>query len=320
MAQNPFGTKSFFKSGTSPSPYAIVSKLRIYDSRGRFVITYKGTGAKISITFKKNENNRQRIAQILASPSDGNIYRKIVELGEPGSYEVSLECDSNAAVGEINFLEKKSKLLHNIAKPMPKIAFVGDSFSEPTISDSADSYSWQGYPQVFARISNTNVFSIAAGGTGYIQTLGTREAALIRIDQDVIPLKFDIIVLALGINDNTKDPLNTSAELGMILELLQRKSSKSLIYVLSPFWPKGIEYAPSSISKMNSSFENQCGKYTFCKFLDLWVGDGYIQGDGSMTTPTGKGNSDWITGTDGTHPSVGGHDYIAKYILNLMLR
>lgn len=207
-----------------------------------------------------------------------------------------------------------------MANQRPRIAFVGDSFSEPTISDVGISYAWQGFPQVFSWMTNTNVEAVAAGGTGYLRNLKNRVAASDRIKTEVIPRNFDVVVVALGINDLIYfKSSDLSAVLADILQTFKLKSPKTIVYVVSPFWPRGISFAPESLMETNEMLKFACSEYKGCAYLDFWSDGGYIQGSGNVMSPSGDGNADWITGPDGTHPTIIGHQYIARLVLQKIL-
>ena len=320
LSQNAVGLPPSSLVGTSPSPFAVLVSMTITDPRGRFAFSFKGTGGKISINYKKGSGSKYRIAKLVEPPVDGSLNTNIVEFGSSGKFVVEFQCDSNISFGGVSFLDKKSTLDKPVGKQKPRVAFAGDSFSEPTISDLDDSYSWQGFPQVFASMTNTNVQSVASGGTGYLKQYNNRIDGLSRIKKEVVPQKFDVVVIALGINDLAYfKSSELSAALVDVLNSFKLESPKSLVYVVSPFWPKGSTFAPESLLESNHLLDLACKEYERCAFIDLWKDGGYIQGSGTSLEPHGDGNADWITGPDGTHPTILGHQYIARLILQKIL-
>ena len=320
LSQNAIGLPSNSVIGTSPSPFAVIVSMNIKDRRGRFAFSFKGSGGKIQINFTKGAGSKHRIEKIVESPTDGSVNSNVVEFGSAGRYMVEFQCDSNVYFGGVLFLDSGSTLIKPAAKQKPRIAFVGDSFSEPTISDVGISYAWQGFPQVFSWMTNTNVEAVAAGGTGYLRMLNNRVAASDRIKTEVIPRNFDVVVIALGINDLIYfKSSELSAVLTDILQTFKLKSPKTIVYVVSPFWPRGIPFAPESLMETNEMLHLACIEYKGCAYLDLWSNGGYIQGSGNAMSPNGDGNADWITGPDGTHPTIIGHRYIARLVLQKIL-
>jgi len=320
LSQNAIGLPANSVIGTSPSPFAVVVSMNIKDRRGRFVFNFKGSGGKILINFTKESWPKYQIAKLVETPADGSVNSNIVEFGSKGRYTVEFQCDSNVYFGGVSFLDSMSNLIKPVAKQKPRIAFVGDSFSEPTISDHSISYAWQGFPQVFSRMTNTNVESVAAGGTGYLRQLNNRVGGSERIKAEVVSQKFDVVVVALGINDLLYfKGSELGAVLADILNTFKLKSPKTLVYVVSPFWPKGFSFAPDSLVESNEMLHLACMEYKGCAYIDLWSNGGYIQGSGTTLTPKGDGNADWITGPDGTHPTILGHQYIARLVLQKML-
>ena len=320
LSQNAIGLPSNSIIGTSPSPFAVIVSINIKDRRGRFAFSFKGSGGKIQINVTKGAGPKNRIERLVESPTDGSLNSNVVEFGSTGRYIVEFQCDSNVYFGGVLFLDSGSTLIKPVAKQKPRIAFVGDSFSEPTISDVGISYAWQGFPQVFSWMTNTNVEAVAAGGTGYLRKLNNRVAASDRIETEVIPRKFDVVVVALGINDLIYfKSSELSAALANVLQTFKLKSPKTIVYVVSPFWPRGISFAPESLMETNEMLQVACSEYKGCAYLDLWSNGGYIQGSGKALSPKGDGNADWITGPDGTHPTIIGHQYIARLVLQKML-
>lgn len=320
LSQNAYGQTSTSTIGTTPSPFSIIVSMNISDARGRFAFKFKGSGGKISITSKKNSGTKYRIAKLVVTPPDGSINTFILELGSKGKFLLEFQCDANVYFGGIYFLDNKSSITMPESIKKPRVAIVGDSFSEPTISDTEVSYSWQGFPQIFAQITGTNVYSFAAGGTGYVKQFQNRASGLERFRTEVLPAKFDVVIIALGINDLRS---SYGADLNMVLQDMlafsKLQSPNTLVFVVSPFWPNGIMYAPQSLSETNDMLNVTCVEYINCRFINLWSDNGYIQGSGNMLEPKNDGNADWITGPDGTHPTIRGHEYIARYILNKML-
>ena len=320
LSQNPFGLPPNSIIGTSPAPFAVIVSLNIKDRRGRFAFSFKGTGGKIQINFTKGKEPKKRIGKLVETFPDGSVNSNVLEFGSMGRYIVEFQCDSNVYFGGVLFLDRGSTLIKPVANQLPKIAFVGDSFSEPTISDLSNSYQWQGFPQVFSWMTKTNVEAVAAGGTGYLKQFNNRMAASERIKTEVIPREFDVVVIALGINDLfSYRGSELSLVLAEILQTFKLESPKTLVYVVSPFWPRGLSFAPESLLQTNDLLQLTCKEYKGCTYLNLWSSGGYIQGSGTALTPKGDGNADWVTGPDGTHPTILGHQFIARLLLQKMI-
>ncbi|MFL5737668.1 MAG: hypothetical protein ACJ76P_10050, partial [Actinomycetota bacterium] len=170
------GTQYAYPAGSSTGQYAVEFDFDTTD--GLFEIIAKGSNGTLRIVV-----NGQVLTPTLATvqyPNDGGGYRHLITLPSAGVYRIRLEGSSNFAFGGIQTLPTNGV---TAAPPKPLRCLVaGDSFSEPTLSDTTTGQSGAaGWPSVFGYLTGWDVWNTAKGGTGYINptTGGTNMLARI---------------------------------------------------------------------------------------------------------------------------------------------
>lgn len=187
--------------------------------------------------------------------------------------------------------------------PSPKIIFVGDSFTlGAVIPNAAD-----GYARVagdFLGVPDTRLSGI--GGTGYTKTFNNEHNFAQRLT-DWTTKDPDVVVFAGGLNDD-----DNAAFQPAVLALLQATRTalpETIILVLGVF-PAATGPNAAVLSKEHkiaAAVTQFADPYT--RFIPVATdpAGAWVTGTGRVGAPTGVGNSDQITGVDGTHPSVYGH-------------
>ena len=176
-----------------------------------------------------------------------------------------------------------------------KCIVMGDSFTE--------------YPEGFAywlgKYMNWDIWASGSGGTGYVNPGATgRVNFLDRIVNDVIANNPDVVIMAGGINDiyNTtgqRDSFN--ANFSQCLDSLSLQLPTKRVYVVGAWQPDGNPNASKLV------------QWSQMRQISLNKGYPYIDNTTWMTGDRGDsatGNAYWYTGSDGTHPSDLGAQYL----------
>lgn len=137
------------------------------------------------------------------------------------------------------------------------------------------------------------------GGSGYLiaPTFRSRLTAILATDPDAL-------VIAGGINDGTT---GLATEIDTYFDAIVAARPDMPVFVCGP-------WAASDTSRVS-----QAGKFATIQaaaedhgfiFLDNFTVP-WITGTGTIAAPTGDGNADWMSASDGTHASPDGRRYLA---------
>lgn len=229
---------------TSPSPYAVEFDLDTPD--GKFEILQRGSGGGIRVMVNGHYISS---GPTFAPAADGGFYLQLVTLAAgAGTYRIRLECSVNTYFGGIRVSPLAAVIA---APPRPQRWLVlGDSYTEPTISDNAASIGWDGWVQQLSYALGVDMWSAGRGGTGYLQQLPSGSGAnnfLQRIN-DVIANAPDVVIFAGGINDYANA---TAAAIGAqalaCCQAIKTALPNTQLIVLSPFFPRGFQSYPTNL-------------------------------------------------------------------------
>ena len=155
-------------------------------------------------------------------------------------------------------------------------------------------------------------WSCGVGGTGWIASAsGTRSTFNQRVDLDVIAPAPDVIWEMGGLNDASL--IASAAALQPLVETWLGKVTAALPNVLilmtGPIVPKpGV----TNTGLVRDAKLAAAAKYPRnVRFIDN-VAAAWVTGTGKQGSVVGDGSADWITGTDGTHPTQDGHVHNAR--------
>ena len=120
----------------------------------------------------------------------------------PGAYAIRIEFDQvMAASGWFGVTVSRVDTVAASPKRRPRIPVVGDSFTEPTISDTGSVYGWQGWVTQLSYALALDMVPYGWGGTGVLADNNGTRAALPARMSGILSVPGDAIVFALGIND-----------------------------------------------------------------------------------------------------------------------
>ena len=193
------------------------------------------------------------------------------------------------------------------AVPSLRAVVTGDSFTEGTGASSAS----LGFPKLLCNLLGIRKVLISGlGGTGYSGTsVGTRKRLKNRFATDIAPFPTDIYIHCNGVNDTAVSQAQLQADATAAFALSAAANPNAVQIVFPGFNPR--QAMPQSARDAIRDAAATVGAV----FIDTWA-DGEITGTGYVNGATGTGNGDWVIGgTDGsdtTHPTTTGHDYLAR--------
>jgi len=232
-------------SGTTSQAYgAIEFTIDNRDSLGRFEISLRGDGdSNLARVLYRAAGAQQWIALSVGPTfatlsSDGNGYFGLVSLGASGRYDIRIE-GVRALLNGIR-MPAGSAIVQGRGQPLTRLFVIGDSFGEPTISDTISTTPGDGYGNLLGLLADLDVWPGCRGGTGYVADpwgsadFGARWKN--EIKQHV--RKGDVVLVAGGINDIGQSASAVyAAALGLYKDII---STGARLRVLSPFIAKGI--------------------------------------------------------------------------------
>ncbi len=234
---NSFGVASMYTK-TSLTPWGAETELDLADATGRFEVQMKPSGsANTRIAIAKGAGPYEYITSGPTLMDATNQYF-LITLGAPGRYRVRLEFS-----GEARFYGIAVPLTEGVrAVPMvsQRLVVIGDSFTEPTISDNNPWTKSMGWVQKLGQILDINAISCGLGGTGYVNPGSNGRVKFRDRSSDWLPLlrTGDILMFAGGINDTSYDASQIAAEAAACFALCPPGVE---LVVLSPFWPRGAQ-------------------------------------------------------------------------------
>jgi lysophospholipase L1-like esterase len=279
----------------SGSPSSGIARLRV---DGQYVTS----GATIGPSLTGGTGYYQRFTW-----GDGSETNRKIRL-----YEIE-------AVGSFRFGGVKTTNIHTIwPAPVPdrlRGIVLGDSFVEGTGSVSTDLQ-----PNLAAQIAlllgQADCWPSGVGGTGFVaNTSGTRNTFIQRVQPDVVAYAPDFIVELGGLNDNATPQATVQAAVEAWLSVVVTALPNVLIFMSGPMAPVGLPQA--ALTATRDAKKAAAAKYPKnAIFIDnLTTDDPWVSGVGHVGATTGSGNADWVTGSDGTHPTQEGHSFIASRVV-----
>ncbi|HEV7924139.1 MAG TPA: SGNH/GDSL hydrolase family protein [Verrucomicrobiae bacterium] len=187
-----------------------------------------------------------------------------------------------------------------------RMIVLGDSYT-----DGANGIgTCQTFPSVLMNyFLNLDVWPSGSGGTGYIaNNSGISENFQGRVQSDVITNNPDIVMVAGGINDLGYPSNQLYSAASQLYSTLKQSLPAATILVVGPWWPRSI---PIDTNMMAGASAIQAAAAN--------AGLAFIQPAGNNPNPwitgyysvPGSGNAVNFISSDGTHPTVAGHAFLA---------
>ncbi|RZK69332.1 MAG: SGNH/GDSL hydrolase family protein [Pedobacter sp.] len=186
-----------------------------------------------------------------------------------------------------------------------KLLVFGDSFTAGTGAENQFN-KYLAY-RVGDLLGFDNTIISGVGGTGYVNPnlSNVRKVFQQRIT-DITDAKPDAVIIAGGINDlGLAQPDEFAAITLLFLQTVSNALPNTEIFVTGPWWGSGVGYPQAHANAIQKSAA--AVKRTHYIDVSTW-----ITGNGSITSKNGSGNSDLYISSDKIHPSIAGHDYLAR--------
>lgn len=246
---------------TSHGTTAVEFVLDTADALGRFEIYHKAaTGSAYRLLYRAAGTGAgwsMATSGGTALPGDGNLYYELVTLGAAGRYDIRVEYAYGVFFGVRVSPTTSIKAAPKRAK---RIIVAGDSFTEPTISDSGASWAWDGYAQQIAYLTGYDVWGAGSGGTGYVKpnTALSRPKLRDRLAADILAFDADEYWIALGTNDTDQSVSAVATEVDLCLKQIKAARPFATIRVIGPWWEKGYTAYPPILLDVRDVVKAAC--------------------------------------------------------------
>lgn len=265
-----------------------------FDVTDEFEIVCLGRGA-FSSRMRMRVNGAVVPGFLPDVPGDGNGYYVRIQFPDTTRRRVEIVLNSNLT--QIVGLRAASGSAILAPADMDaglRCVIVGDSITEGT---GATSYS-TGYAPLAAELLGLRDCVVSGlGGTGYFATTGTGGTLASRLTADVIDPAPSVVILAMGLNDETAvgGGADLTAAASSVLASLLEGLPDCLVYVLGPWNPSAPTLNGNRLAVRDQlqSVVSASGSYRV-RFLD----------------PTGVS----FTKFDGTHPDDAGHVALSEWL------
>lgn len=270
---------------TTPGPWAIEFDLDTVN--GVFEVITKGSGQNIRTLV----NDRLVAFNGVALSNDGQGYLHTVTLPSGGNYRIRLEFSSTMRFWGINI--GPTDLIEAGARKRPRYPWVGDSFAEPTISDTAPQTSWMGMTQVFGYCTGLEIVPAGSGGTGFMNP-GPNGTGRVKF-RDRLPevLAFpnlDGIIFQMTGNDQNYATADVMAELQACIAMARAAglSRWGQVVVVSTWWTTA--FPPASLLDKNDAARELCATLNV-PFVDTLTPSVPSPVSGTITEATSTGSN-----------------------------
>ena len=246
----------------------------------------KGNGARMRLSI----DGVYQSANFAQLPNTGSFYYYKVDFGSATPRQIKIEHASN-----LLFLGIRRETAATISAPTAptrlRLIVAGDSFTEGT-----GTLAYDGFAQIAGKLLGfSDIWASGSGGTGWIQTNGSRVALGDRFVQDVSSRTPDVAILAMGLNDEG-DGNDASVVTAMRTAIAAQRATKpaTMIYVVGPWDPSAPSAPPGGRTSLRDAMQAGCAGLGGVKFFDP-VGVSY-------------------TKYDTTHPDTAGHVTLGTWL------
>jgi hypothetical protein len=222
---------------------------------GVFEIRTKGAGGSMRVIV----NGKHLSATPLTLANDGNPYLVTVTLtAGAGQYSIRIEGEPSFRFWGINLTATGG--LTATPKRATRYAAIGDSFWEPTVSDTGTGNTLFGLPIRLGYLLGVDLFPMGSGGTGIMNPGTGRVKFADRLSEVIGIPNLDGVILAMSSNDQAYLATDVLAQAQSIVGSLKTAgfTYPEQIIVLSPWWKSGSETIPSQILAQNDAVKAWC--------------------------------------------------------------
>lgn len=261
--------------------------------------------------------------------SAGSLYHLLVDFGSAEFRRIRLDVSATFYFGGVYAHPNYSVIPPSTPKG-PRMVFLGDSYTEPTINSATVGTNSDGYATQAGRLLGYNdVWASGAGGTGYLNPGGSgRVKFRDRLSTDVLAYSPDVVVVAGGRNDTALNNATVyPGGAGTALTAFATEAA-ALFSAIRTGLPSAKVFAigPWASSTANNTATADGGNFVGIGaaietaveaingvYIDN-LGGAWLTGSGRVGATAGDGNADIYVGTDGAHPVQAGHDYLARRV------
>lgn len=208
-----------------------------------------------------------------------------------------------------------TSVLYDVWRPLAanplRCIVAGDSFTEGTTADGAqgDTMGLSGFVNHMGwHLGLDDVWSSGSGGTGWLQTSGSRIALASRLQRDVIDYAPDMAVIAMGVNDGSQDPIAVQAVVAAAVASFRQQLPNSPLIGVLPWAPQGAGVAAIN-DAIRAGYETDVSGRTHVVDPTVPGAEWQWPASGHQGNPTNVGNGDWLVDNGGTHSTVAGYAY-----------
>lgn len=163
-------------------------------------------------------------------------------------------------------------------------------------------------------LGQCDTWSSGTGGAGWLAPVAHNQNWFNdRVQIDVVAQAPDVIVELGGVNDAGAMPAlaTEQAAVQAWLDAVLTAKPETIVFMTGPI--VGGSPAPIHSTIMAAKAAAASTYPRNVAFIDNLT-DTWVFGSGRQSSPVGDGNRDWITGSDGAHPTSEGHRYLASRI------
>lgn len=192
----------------------------------------------------------------------------------------------------------------------------GDSMVSAVVdSGSREAWPTAGSGFILADLlGQTDTWVSNVGGSGWFTPANpkTKNWFNDRVAIDVVPAGADVVVEMGGLNDSSLAGLSQAALQAAVetwLDTVLAARPDSIVFMTGPITPSA---ATAGDLKVGAAKAAAAAKYPRnVAYIDN-LADPWFFGSGKQGSVIGDGNRDWAIGSDGTHPTLEGHRYLAQ--------
>lgn len=236
----------------------------------------------------------------------GSEYYVRVDLGSSAARRVRLETSAHYFAG-VRITNGDTIAYPNDADP-PRWVMLGDSFVE----GSGTSYASGSLALVMGRALGLDMWASGVGSTGVTNAGGLNPSGQQKVNyqdrltSDVINVpNLAGLMIWQSVNDSADAQATQLAGLENIVNTVRAAKPTLPICIIGATWTNGS--VPQNMYRIRDAGAQAAAELR-CSFIDQ-LNPPQLVGTGNSGAPSGSGNSDLYTTTDGTHPTQAGHDY-----------
>lgn len=277
---------------------------------GVFEILTKGDGAKITVLV-----NAQYLSSTpITVPAGGQLYNVIVTLPAGGFYRIRVELDGGTKFFGVNI--GPTDAVHPAPKRPLRAVWVGDSFSEPTISDSGGSHHGQGMVPMFGWATGWEVIPAGRGGTGFV-TPGSYVKYADRLPEILAYPNVDVVIFQMSGNDSAASAASLLTQVQACITMAQGAGFTKpwQIIVVSSWWNRYSQGMPAGLINQNIKVKALCATLGI-PYVDTLIPDVVGAVSTTVATAIASGQSQLVVSnfipSTAIAPNVAGGEYFVQ--------